>query len=136
MSNGYDNNNRGACWAMPPELTRTALRVTAEVGGTEFRGTLIRTGAKPPGPANSLWLQSMANRHEVYCVAIFRKKGGGKKLAGGELTLRNGDQYWVSLFRNDKENPKSPKVDISFQPKEAEPQEYAEEAPPDDEVPF
>jgi hypothetical protein len=138
MSGDYDNTNRGAGWAIPQQVASATRRITANIDGREYRGVLIRTGAPGKAPSHNLWLQSVEKRSETYCVAIFKKEGGAKKLAGGELTLRSGAAYWVSLFANTNENPKSPKIDISFQAKEAEREGdyYQEDVPPDDEVAF
>jgi hypothetical protein len=139
MSSDYDNTNRGAGWAIPDKTARATRRVNANIGGHEYRGYIIRTGAPANAPTHNLWLQSVERRSEVYCVAIFEKEGGGKKLAGGEITLRSGGAYWVSLFANTNENPKSPKIDISFQPKEARPQDegyFQQDVQPDDDILF
>lgn len=133
MSEGeYDNNNRGACW--PLEKT---LSVSAEIEQRKFHGVLARTNAKSEkAPSHNLFLRADDNRHEVYCVAIFKStKGGSEKLAGGEFSLRNGESFWVSLFRNKSEHPNSPAIDLSFQPKEAqEPAEASTDEP--DGLPF
>ena len=137
MSGDYDNTNRGAGWAIPPAVANATRRITANIDGREYRGVLIRTGAPGKAPSHNLWLQAVENRNETYCVAIFKKEGGGKKLAGGEVLLASGAAYWVSLFANTNENPKSPKIDLSFQAKEAsEEQYYQDDVPPDDGVPF
>jgi hypothetical protein len=141
MSAGdFDNTDRGAGWAIPGDVARATRRITANIDGKEFRGCLIRTGASSSGPSHNLWLQAVENRNETYCVAVFKKDGSTKKLAGGEITLLSGAQFWVSIFANTNENPKSPKIDLSFQRKDAEPQPGGDasggDEGPDDDVPF
>ena len=138
MSEGYDNNNRGAGWKVDKTIAATVLRVNVEIDHRKFYGLLIRTGR--PSPANELYLASADNRSEVYRVAIFRNEKGGEKLAGGELTLRSGEKYWVAIFKNKSDKDRSPVVDFSFQAQDPEPEQ---EGPPadddgcvDDGIPF
>ena len=132
MSDDYDNNNRGAGWPVAK-----ALRVTAEIEHRKFYGALVRTGAQAErAPTHNLWLRAEDNKHEAYCVAIFRSTKEGAKLAGGEFALRSGEEFWVSLFKNKSENPKAPVMDISFQPKTPPDDDYGAKDPPDDDIPF
>lgn len=120
MSEGYDNNNRGAGWKTDSSLMARTLRVTAEIEHRKFYGLLVRTGK--PKPSNELYLYSGDNRTEVYRVAIFKSEKDGPKLAGGELTLRSGGKFWVSLFKNKSDKDNSPLVDFSFQPQDPQPE--------------
>lgn len=125
MSEGqqqYDNSNRGAGWPVDSEVAAKTLRIKADIGGAEYYGILIRTGAKSDkAPTHNLFLHQDRAKSAIV-VAIFKNdKGGGHKIAGGELTLPNGVGYWVSLFQNKSEHPQSPVLDVSFQPKEVQP---------------
>lgn len=135
MSENFDNTNRGAGWAISDDIARATRRITANIDNKEFRGHLIRTGVSDRGPSHNLWLQSVENRNETYCVAIFKKAGGGNKLAGGEITLLSGAAFWVSVFANTSQNPKAPKIDLSFQAKEQQYDRNGESEVGDD-VPF
>jgi len=124
MSPEFDNNNHGACWPI-----EKALSVQAEIANRKFYGVLVRTGAaSTTAPTHNLYLRSPDKPREVYCVAIFKNNREGLKLAGGEFTLNSGESFWVALFKNKSDNPKSPLIDLSFQPKEAR-----AEQPPDSE---
>lgn len=145
MSGDYDNTNRGAGWTIPDDIARRTRRITANIDGRDFAGIIVRTGLRPDsnGPDYNLWLQACDKRSEAYCVGIWKSTTPGKKLAGGEVTLRTGVTYWVSVFANTNENPKSPKIDLSFRRKEApenpqapEAEQYQEDVPLDDDVPF
>ena len=118
MSEGqFDNNNRGACWPI-----KKAMSVKAEIAHRKFNGVLVATNATASNaPALNLYLRDQDKRHEVYCVAMFKKEDGGKKLAGGDFSLASGESFWVALFKNENENAKSPAYDLSFQAKDAEP---------------
>ena len=124
MSDGqYDNSNRGVGWPVDLQVAAKTLRIKADIGGEEFYGILIRTGAKSDkAPTHNLFLYPDRSK-TAHLIAIFRNDKGGHKLAGGELTLPNGIGYWVSLFANKSEHPQSPVLDLSFQPKEVQQQQ-------------
>ena len=142
MSTDYDNTNRGAGWTISEDVARATRRVTANIDGREYRGIVHRTGkqAGGPGPDYNLWLQAKENRHETACVGLFKSTKGNKKLAGGDFQLRGVD-YWVSVFANTSEHPKSPAIDFSFQRKDEEPQpaeaeHFTTDVEPADDIPF
>lgn len=123
MNQEYDNNNRGACWPVDK-----ALSVRAEIDHRKFNGVLVRTNATASNaPSHNLFLRCQDKPREIYCVAIFKSDRDNEKLAGGELTLVSGESFWVSLFKNKSDHEKSPKIDLSFQPKDAR-QESAPES--------
>jgi len=134
MNKEYDNNNRGACWPI-----EKALSVQAEIGHRKFDGALVRTGATATNaPSHNLYLRCRDKPREVYCVAIFKREGDNAKLAGGDFTMVSGESFWVALFKNKSAHEKSPTLDLSFQPKEARPEEQQHETTEeeDDDIPF
>ena len=129
----YDNTNRGAGWLAK------AVSGTANVGGQEFYAQLVRTNAQPPAPTAFLYLRAKGqNEKSAWAVALFDPKPGKTQKFDGQLDMGDAG-FWVHVFDNKSTNEKSPALDISFQPKEAQAAPTGEPAPFDprgDDIPF
>ena len=130
----YDNTNRGGLWKT------VATSGLVDVAGEKYYCTIARTGAQAENaPTHNIFLVHTKSR-EVSASVLFKSKKQNEQLAGGDITVE-GMGYWISVFMNKSQHPKSPQLDIKFKEKEPEPQgSYADAGPhedmTDDDIPF
>jgi len=140
----YDNTNRGAGWIGKTAKGAPApfLRGTLNIDGDDFwlyvfptRGDgKTRSGKTPPS-------------HEVFIFtndkstfghgALWKEtKEGSKRYLKGELEVGT-DNFWLSVFKNEKRTGNGPDFNFSLQPKEEQAARTEELEPePADDFPF